>query len=150
MIRLDSYSSALNVLHAFTCMTSFGCVSAETHALMHMLGLDELPDASDLLVALGRVHVSNHMAKEATNARLSKVSPKKRAAGDSGAAEIAPIRRPRRVPGGDPLDVSMQLPGSLLSSLLRACLPACLSSAFWIQLCHLRIGASKQTDCLPL
>lgn len=85
-----------------------GRLPAETGALMHILGLEELPDASDLLYGLGRLQQSDLMAREASSARLSKLSPRKRPTGDSAGAEgeKPAIRRPRRVPGGDPLDVS--------------------------------------------
>ena len=93
---------------------------AETSALMQLLGLKELPDATDLLVGLGRVHVSPHLAREASSARLSKPSPRKRLLADGHAADAAvPIRRPRRVPGGDPLDVGALLAVAFTPGLMH-------------------------------
>lgn len=73
---------------------------------MHMLGLTEGADTSDLLYALGKVPASASMLQEAALAseRAAKLTSSKRAAEE--AANAAPLRRPRRVPGGDPLDVS--------------------------------------------
>ena len=90
-------------------------LATETGVIMHMLGLEEVPDASDLLVGLGRVPVSQLMAREASSARLTKPSPRKRLLGTLAPSESAvPIRRPRRVPGGDPLDVSIHIDHPLL------------------------------------
>ena len=96
-----------------------GCT--ERTCIMHLLGLEELPDTSDLLYGLGKVQASNLMAREASiaSARTAKLSPRKRPQGQAGEGaapgrqvedrerEVVPIRRPRRVPGGDPLEVSL-------------------------------------------
>ncbi|KAK9795568.1 hypothetical protein WJX73_002300 [Symbiochloris irregularis] len=78
--------------------------SAEHQCIMHMLGLTEAADASDLLYAMGKIPASASMLQEAACAseRAAKLVSSKRAAEEL--ANAAPLRRPRRVPGGDPLD----------------------------------------------
>lgn len=70
---------------------------------MHMLGLSEAADTSDLLFAMGKIPASHSMLQDAALARERAANSSKRAAEEAAAV---PVRRPRRVPGGDPLDVS--------------------------------------------